>query len=239
MKPELRWINENIYSQTGEAIFESKAHQYEWMMRFFIVNEPEIMFRFGSMVNFEAGNGPEMLREALRKAENQNGKYEPENKVEMLKAAVNYSRVGIPEHYVSLFSYTDVKSGEMIIPRIEEAEKTLKALSKGTAEFDAFYTEMSGLVGAIGDNSPNIPQWAKSDKAQMSAARKLLEMSKLRKTEDEDTLSDFNSLKISELMDKFVASKIQIAGSKELTEAVMELGMALKNLLAIAMKEGR
>jgi hypothetical protein len=155
LRPEITWLNEHIYTNVGEVISEDYAHHLEWMMCFHIVNEPEIIFRLEGKISSEQGTGPTQLIEVARATKDHI------QKPEIARLTATISRTGVAEHYVSLFTFKDPATGKIIMPRIEEAIKTMDALSKDDSVYDTFFNDMYSLVKRIGANSSAIPFWAK------------------------------------------------------------------------------
>ncbi|KAE8449457.1 hypothetical protein EG329_008065 [Mollisiaceae sp. DMI_Dod_QoI] len=294
MKPELKCLNEHLYSSIGEGIFESKAHQYEWMMRFYIVNEPEIRFRIGDKISSEAGSGRDQLLQAYHVT--QLG----ESTAEIARLASAFPRNGIPENYIQLFGYTDEETGKFVLPDKEVAVKTLHALTKSTSNFDSYFKEMTDLNNKIGTSSPATPIHAERRRLREIAAqsrsvkssrkqngdsdsesddyssskevknsnakkgtkstagpahlenerpRRLAKLNASNKprnnnesesdSDTEDTRIDFRPLKLAEMMDKFSEAKIHPLGNKDLTAAIVAIGIALKSLISYTMSHAQ
>lgn len=145
-KPELRWMSEAFFTPVFLVNLQSEGQHMEWMMRFYIVHEPEIQWRFSLRpeIDFNSLRGQERLVRVLtliRKGETAAGIAE---KV----AASGYQRNGTPQQYAYLFPYYD-GNGILTNPDPEEARKTLEALSNLRPEYDTRKADVESLLTGV------------------------------------------------------------------------------------------
>lgn len=250
LRPEIRWLTEHIYKDIGQTIFEDYAHQFEWMMLFYIANEPEIILRLDGKTSSELGSGPQQLLDVARAAK------KAIDKPEITRLTATIPRTGVAKHYISLFTCKDPATGEILTPRIGEAMKMLNALPKDNSYYETFYNDMDNLVRKVGANSSAIPVWAKSSRTQSAHRRRKriataaakgkakicdvetddeqIEMEAI----DEEMAVDFGFTELIELMNQLTAANIKAVGNEELTGVVIGLSSALKNLIAYTIKQG-
>ncbi|KAF8856001.1 hypothetical protein BDZ45DRAFT_745861 [Acephala macrosclerotiorum] len=239
MNPELKCLNEHFYKSPGETIFEDKAHQYEWMMRFYIVKEPEIRLRIGNKVTSEIGSGPQQLITAFRTVKT------GENKVEVAELASSFPRHGDPEHYTQLFEYADLSTGIFVRPNKEAARETLEALLKDDHEFESLSKEMKELITTIGANSSSVPAYARSSGALRKAITARTDNTRKTnntrryKSDSGNGKLDFMSSELVELMENFTGAEMSSPADEDLASAMAAIGTALKCLIVYTMKQGK
>ncbi|KUJ23899.1 uncharacterized protein LY89DRAFT_712865 [Mollisia scopiformis] len=228
----------------GEELFESKSHHFEWMMRFYIVNEPEIILCLGGEVSSKVGSGPQQLIEACRTAS-----------IETAFSTQQTSgrpRVGGVEHYTSLFTYTDTATNKIVIPNGEEANNTLNALSRSNTEFEKFSKDMRGLITKVGSNSSAIPMWSKCPATQGAAKaggpsrrRRRTKQNRLRNVDpcNDDPESSKKESEIELLqhnpadLTNRLATVTSETANNELAAAMAAIGSILKNLMVHGMNQ--
>ncbi|KAK0106298.1 hypothetical protein ONS96_003937 [Cadophora gregata f. sp. sojae] len=143
MKLSFSEIRIELFDETVEGmLFEDKAHHYEWMMRTYIVNEPEIVGRLKTVPNHvpipKDGRSQMIVAnvEIVKKGEAREARVE---------FGLGITRNGDPDHYVRLFEFTDPETGERRKPDRSEAVKTLRALAKPNIEYEELEKDMRYL----------------------------------------------------------------------------------------------
>lgn len=121
---------------------EDIAQHFEWMMKWYIKHEPEIMWRFSLHPDLKKDpSGPRRLQQAYDLVEKEENGRETAAKV----AAAGIPRNRDPFHYTRMFSWRDAH-GMTRLSDPKEAQKTLDAVSKPNPEYDQFQADMEAIA---------------------------------------------------------------------------------------------
>ena len=184
-------------------LFEDRAHHYEWMMRTYIVNEPEIMGRLESLPDRipipEDGRSRMILAnvKTIKKGESRDTRVE---------FGMGITRNGDPDHYVQLFEFTDPGTGEKQRPDRTEAVKTLDALAKPNVEYEELERDMRYLdpCDYAKNGSPNNPRKSRTGRYARKAQRSHRRKEAWSSSDTEDDTEDDEDECGSELDDAYL-----------------------------------